>query len=121
MILIFIGKWFEINGIHTCIHPDKTKVTAFGSKRKLSNKVLSVKYKDKLIEYVDSLKYWGRHYTQLLQSNHISNVCCKISRSIGFLRRIKCLVTHKILIISVLLPYFTLYRLLLYSLGRSLK
>ena len=35
-------RWLEINCMY--IHPDKTKVIAFGPKRKLRNNVLYVKY-----------------------------------------------------------------------------
>ena len=38
-----ICKWLVLNNMH--LHPQKTKVMAFGHRRKLANDVLLLKYK----------------------------------------------------------------------------
>ena len=69
------------------IHPDKTKVIAFGPKRKLRNNVLYVKYNYVGLEQVNYIKYLGVTIdSQLLWSKHIESICSKVSRSIGCIR-----------------------------------
>ena len=68
----------------------------FGSKRKLNNQSMSIKFMDTTLENVDKIKYLGI----ILDSNlnwsfHISHVSNKISRSIGCIRRIKTFLSAK--------------------------
>ena len=102
-----IVTWLEYNGMH--IHPGKTKVIAFGPKCKLRNNIISVKYKDTKLEHVTSIKYLGVIIdSQLLWSQHINYICTKVSRSIGCIRRIRHLISHKVrvnLYYSLILPY----------------
>ena len=86
----FVVRWLEINCMY--IHPDKTKVIAFGPKRKLRNNDLYVKYNYVGLEQVNCIKYLGVTIdSQLLWSKHIESICSKVSRSIGCIRRIRIL------------------------------
>ena len=51
-----ICKWLDINNMH--IHPQKTKVVAFGHRKKLGNDVLST-LRNVPLENVKKIKYLG--------------------------------------------------------------
>ena len=57
--------------------------------RKFSNKIrASYTFKDTVLENVDNIKYLGVSITNDLKWNtHISNICTKANRTLGFLRR----------------------------------
>ena len=68
----------------------------FGSKRKLNNQSVSIKFKDTELENVDNIKYLGVILdSQLNWSYYISYISNKISRSIGCIRRIKYVLSSK--------------------------
>ena len=86
-----ICKWFDINEMY--IHPQKTMVMSFGSKRKLENNRLSIKLNGKNLQCVETMKYLGVILdSQLTWSEHIKYISTKISRSTGCIRRIKRLI-----------------------------
>ena len=92
-----ISNWLVINRLF--LHPQKTKVMLFGSKRKLSNQHLCIKHNDIVLESVDQMKYLGVILDNKLNwSLHISHIANKISRSIGCIRRIKTYLSQKHLI-----------------------
>ena len=102
-----ICKWLDLNNMH--LHPRKTKVMAFGHKKKLGKDVLLINYRNLPLENVNKIKYLG----VLLDSGmtwgvHISTVVSKISRAIGCIRRIKEWLSFKILknlYFAMILPY----------------
>ena len=91
------------------LHPNKTKVMVFGTKRKLHNKYITIKYNDVELENTDSIEYLGVVLdSQLLWNDHIHHVRNKICLSIGCIRRIKHLLPRKILVnlyYSLILPH----------------
>ena len=89
-----LKNWLLINRMY--LHPQKTKVMIFGSKRKLNNQSVSIKFKDTELENVDNIKYLGVILdSQLNWSYYISYLSNKISRSIGCIRRIKYVLSSK--------------------------
>ena len=47
------------------LHPQKTKVMIFGSKRKLNNQSMSIAFKDTTLENVDKITYISMGYIRL--------------------------------------------------------
>ena len=79
-----ICKWLDLNNMH--LHPQKTKVMAFGHRKKLVNNILVLKFKGQPIENVHKIKYLGViFYSGMTWKEHICYIVGKISRAIGLL------------------------------------
>ena len=102
-----ICKWLDLNNMH--LHPKKTKVMAFGHKRKLGNGVLLINYRNVPLENVNKIKYLGISLdSSMTWDVHVSTVVSKISRVIGCIRRIKQWISYKMLknlYFAMILPY----------------
>ena len=102
-----ICKWLDLNNMH--LHPRKTKVMAFGHKRKLGKDVLLINYRNLPLENVNEIKYLGVLFdSNMTWGVHVSTVVSKISRAIGCIRRIKQWLPFKVLknlYFSMILPY----------------
>ena len=78
-----ICKWLDLNNMH--LHPQKTKVMAFGHRRKLVNNILVLKFKGQPIENVHEIKYLGViFYSGMTWKEHICYIVGKISRAIAY-------------------------------------
>ena len=104
----YVVRWLECNGM--CLNATKTKTILFGSKGKIKNDTISVKYKNDSLESVDSIKYLGvmidKHLTWSL---HVQNVIKKVSKTIACIRRVQHFMSKKNLIMlyySLILPHF---------------
>ena len=91
------------------IHPQKTKVLAFGHRKKLGNYVLSITFRNVPLANVKKIKYLGVILDSgMTWGEHVSKIVCKISQAIGCIRRIKHLLLFKILKnlhFAMILPY----------------
>ena len=77
-----ICKWLDINNMH--IHPPKTKVVAFGHRKKLGNDVLSITFRNVPLENVKKIKYLGVILDSgMTWGEHVSKIVGKISQAIG--------------------------------------
>ena len=98
--------WLDLN-MH--LHPQKTKVMAFGHRKKLVNNILVFKFKGQPIENVHKIKYLGViFYSGMTWKEHICYIVGKISRAIGCIRRIKQFLSLKLLInlyFALILPH----------------
>ena len=71
---------------------------AFGHKRKLGKGVLLINYRNVPLENVNKIKYLGISLdSSMTWDVHVSTVVSKISRVIGFIRRIKQWISYKTL------------------------
>ena len=86
--LDLIGQWLDLNCL--VMNSKKTKVMLIGSKGRLKNHTLHVMHKGTCIEHVYSFKYLGVIIDSCLKwDKHINAISLKISRIIGYIRRIK--------------------------------
>ena len=69
--------------------PVKCNMMQLTNKRTCTSRIqASYKLEDTVLENVESIKYLGVTITKDLKWNtHISNVCTKVNRTLGFLRR----------------------------------
>ena len=102
-----ICNWLDLNGMH--LHPNKTKVMAFGHRKRLRNDALMIKYRNEPIENVKKIKYLGVTLDSgMTWGEHVSSIVVKISRTIGCIRRIKQFLPPRILknlYFAMILPY----------------
>ena len=102
-----ICNWVESNNLE--LNLKKCKSMLIGSKRKVKNANLIIKYKKEIIEQVHEFKYLGVVLDDCLSWNkHIEKVFTKISRIIGCIRQIKHNIPQNILIMlynALILPH----------------
>ena len=102
-----VVKWLQCNGM--CLNAAKTKTILFGSKRKIQNDTIVIRYNNEMLESVDSIKYLGvtidKHLTWSL---HVQNIVKKVSSTIACIRRVQHYLSKKNLILlyySLILPH----------------
>ena len=93
-----------------CQNAAKTKTIFFGSRRKIHNDTICIRYNNQLLESVENIKYLGvtidKHLTW---SVHVQNIIKKVSSTIACIRRVQNYLCKKQLIIlyySLILPHF---------------
>lgn len=104
-----IANWFSKNEL--TLNIQKTKYMVFGSSHivgKFSN--ISVNYGDNVLEHVNEFKYLGVTLDPHLSwTSHINTINSKVSKKIGIIRRVKCLLPQRILVMlsnALVLPHF---------------
>lgn len=96
------------------LNNSKTKCMVIGSKancRKFNNSGFSLNINGEIIDYVSEIKYLGIILDQQLNfSNHVSYMCKKIAKKIGFFSRISVGLSHwtRMLVYNtIILPHFS--------------
>ena len=86
-------EWTEIN--HLQLNSSKTKAVIFKPTNRAVNGMLQVKFKNDVIDIVDSIKFLGViFHSNLLCDRHIDSVVLKLRRTIGVLSCVNgCLTT----------------------------
>ena len=81
------------------LHPHKTKIMAFGHRKKtLRNYMFLLKYKNLPLENVSKIKYLGIIFdSSMIWGEHVTYFVGKICRAIGCIRRIKNFLSRKML------------------------
>ena len=102
-------NWMNLNKLK--LNCTKTVGMLLGTRHMLTKKnTLSLKINNTILESVHNVKYLGCFIDQELKWNiHIENMCSKIGKMIGYLRRIKYFVNESILKMiytSIILPHF---------------
>ena len=78
-----ICKWLDLNNMHNYIRPQKTKVVAFGHRKKMGNDVLSITFRNVPLENVKKIKYLGVILDSgMTWGEHESKIVGKISQAI---------------------------------------
>ena len=71
-----ICRWLDLNNMN--LHPQKTKVMAFGHKKKIRNNVLLIKFRNVFLENVKKIKYLGVILdTSMTWNEHVTSVVGK--------------------------------------------
>ena len=94
-----LNVWLDINKL--VLNVDKTKIMLIGSRKKLGDRGeedIDIYVKGKKLELVDSAKILGIEIDSHLNFyKHVDNTAEKVSRKIGFLRRMKPVIPRKVL------------------------
>ena len=102
-----ILKWLKYNGLF--LNANKTKTILFGSKRKIQNNNICIRYSENVLDSVESMKYLGVTLDKSLTwSLHVKEVVKKVSGTIACIRRIRNYISRKNLITlyySLILPH----------------
>ena len=90
-------QWIDNNKL--TLNVKKTKCMLIGTRPKVNNKIMNIYVKNDAIEQVNEFKYLGLIIDPCLRWNcHINiNACNKLSRNIGFIRRIGYLLPTRVL------------------------
>ena len=109
--LKLITDWMKTNRLALSIH--KTNFILFHSNKLKPYKSINLKIDNKNIQQVNSVKYLGVLFdSNLTWKPHISELCKKISKTIGILSKIRYFVTLNILI---MLYYSLIYSFFIYG------
>ena len=82
-----VSSWLNSNRL--CLNVSKTKYMIFD--RTSSTTYMNLNINNKTLEQVKNFKFLGLQLTETLDwSLHTKNICSKLSRNIGILRRLRC-------------------------------
>lgn len=102
-----ILAWIDDNRL--TLNVKKTKCMLIGTQSKVKNKKLEMYVNTNKLEQVNEFKYLGLIIDSCLRWNcHINTLCNKLSRTIGYIRRIQYLLPKRILLMiynSLFLPH----------------
>ena len=102
-----LSDWFKANKLS--LNAGKTNFMLFGRKGQSVKNELNITIDGNKIERVDHVKFLGVHIDACLNwKQHTSHVSAKISKSIGIINKIKCILSNnllKTLYYSLIYPY----------------
>ena len=103
-----IHEWFTANNL--VLNLKKTCYMIFKPKnKKIDEEIIKIYIDNHQIQRVTNTKFLGVLIDEKLTwSVHVNDICCKISRSIGAMNRLKCIIPNQVLLTlyyTMILPY----------------